>query len=586
MFGDTSKSDDNSSSRAFFICITFKLIPDVYGERDVGKERNRIMGNVEKYQLIVDKIGELTNGLLIDAAQKECEAKLSDFCKELEESRYIKVPLVGVFSAGKSSLLNVFTQKPEMLPIDTLPETAVAYELYYGTPERVELYRDGKLIEDSSLINIKDLRTTPGDIAKVYCNSEPVKQLQDRGIILVDMPGIGSGIERHDAAIINYINTGTAFILLVDAEQGSLRGSTMTFLSELSKYDLNPAVLVSKIDKKPEEEVKEIVEYIQYQMERAGINNPYVSTVCAVNNDLAGLKNYLDVLDADELLAKRVGNQLKLIIASIISQLKVRIDLRSKEISNVDEKVKQIENEIANVRNDLPLESSEADTPEKSTDDILENIGKAIDENTEEIAQMIVNHSDSEEIKEKIISIIRSELILSLKDESQQYSAAIGGSVQDSLKDLATLDIDSNFLEDYEGIIDVLKLALVQLVGKLGGAMGKVLAVVVSQLDKILNWMFGKTNEDKKAEVVSIIMEKTKPSIIEHLRPNVLKIVAENQMKIRTRIQSELVSKMERVKEGLQEKIADEKKNKTVVENEINILRNAITELESLNETV
>ena len=36
MFGDTSKSDDNSSSRAFFICITFKLIPDVYGERDVG----------------------------------------------------------------------------------------------------------------------------------------------------------------------------------------------------------------------------------------------------------------------------------------------------------------------------------------------------------------------------------------------------------------------------------------------------------------------------------------------------------------------------------------------------------------------
>ena len=95
-----------------------------------------------------------------------------------------------------------------------------------------------------------------------------------------------------------------------------------------------------------------------------------------------------------------------------------------------------------------------------------------------------------------------------------------------------------------------------------------------------------KTNEDKMAEVVSINKPKTKPSIIEHLRPNVLKIVAENQMKIRTRIQSELVSKMERVKEGLQEKIADEKKNKTVVENEINILRNAITELESLNETV
>lgn len=39
VFGDTSKSDDNSSSRAFFICITFKLIPDVYGERDVGGKK-------------------------------------------------------------------------------------------------------------------------------------------------------------------------------------------------------------------------------------------------------------------------------------------------------------------------------------------------------------------------------------------------------------------------------------------------------------------------------------------------------------------------------------------------------------------
>ena len=39
MFGDTSKSDDNSSSRAFFICITFKLIPDVYGDRDVGGKK-------------------------------------------------------------------------------------------------------------------------------------------------------------------------------------------------------------------------------------------------------------------------------------------------------------------------------------------------------------------------------------------------------------------------------------------------------------------------------------------------------------------------------------------------------------------
>ncbi|MFW5582096.1 MAG: dynamin family protein, partial [Bacteroidales bacterium] len=180
--------------------------------------------NLSKFQLALDKVSEVAP-LLIGDAQAEFKTKSEEFLNAVQESQYIKVPLVGVFSAGKSSLLNIFTQKPGMLPVDTEPETAVAYELYFDFQERVELYRNGNKIDSKPLADIKQLDTKPGDIAKVYCTSEPIKDLQDRGIILVDMPGIGSGIERHDAAIFNYINSGTAFVLIVDAEQGSLRGS-------------------------------------------------------------------------------------------------------------------------------------------------------------------------------------------------------------------------------------------------------------------------------------------------------------------------------------------------------------------------
>ena len=100
-----------------------------------------------------------------------------EFMNEMQDSQYIKVPLVGVFSAGKSSLLNVFTQKNNMLPVDTMPETAVAYELYYAQTECVELYRNGKKIDSKQLSDIKQLDTKPGDIAKVYCTSEPIRQL-------------------------------------------------------------------------------------------------------------------------------------------------------------------------------------------------------------------------------------------------------------------------------------------------------------------------------------------------------------------------------------------------------------------------
>ncbi|WP_315367425.1 dynamin family protein [Prevotella koreensis] len=250
------------------------------------------MNNINKYQVALDKVSEVSP-LLIGDAQNELKRKSEEFMNMVEESRYIKVPLVGVFSAGKSSLLNIFTQKPGMLPVDTMPETAVAYELYYAASECVELYRNGSKIDTKPLAEITQLDTKPGDIAKVYCTSEPIKELQEKGIVLVDMPGIGSGIERHDAAIFNYINSGTAFILIVDAEQGSLRGSTLAFMHELSQYSMFPAVLVSKTDKKTEADVKDITEYIKFQMTQLGNTNPYISTVCSVNNNLEGLNRYL-----------------------------------------------------------------------------------------------------------------------------------------------------------------------------------------------------------------------------------------------------------------------------------------------------
>ena len=271
------------------------------------------MTNLIKYQTALDKVSEVAP-LLMEDSQVVYKRKAEEFIEEVHESKYIKVPLVGIFSAGKSSLLNVFTKKPGMLPVDTMPETAVAYELYYSQTECVELFRNGKKLDSKSLTDIKQLETKPGDIAKVYCTSEPIKKLQDRGIILVDMPGIGSGIERHDAAIFNYINSGTAFVLIVDAEQGSLRGSTLAFMNELSQYNMYPAVLVSKIDKKPEEDVKDIVEYIHYQLTRMGNNNPYVGTVCAVNEDLKGLDTYLASLDPEKLVGQKLDNQLRLII--------------------------------------------------------------------------------------------------------------------------------------------------------------------------------------------------------------------------------------------------------------------------------
>ena len=542
------------------------------------------MNNMMKFQIALDKVSEVAP-LLVGDAVNEFKEKSAKFMEEVQDSQYIKVPLVGVFSAGKSSLLNVFTQKPGMLPVDTMPETAVAYELYYSQSECVDLYRNGNKIESKPLADIKQLDTKPGDIAKVYCTSEPIKDLQERGIILVDMPGIGSGIERHDAAIFNYINSGTAFVLIVDAEQGSLRGSSLAFMHELSQYNMYPAVLVSKIDKKPEGDVKDIVEYIQYQLTRLGNNNPFVSTVCAVNKNLDGFNKYIDGLDAEALVSEKLGKKLKLIISAVIDQLKIRIDLRTKDIANVDEKLAQIENEISNVKAELPTSDCQVDTPEKSTQDILDNVRAALEAKATDIAQMIVNREDQEEIKAVIVSIVRTEVIRSLKEESEQYSSALGTAVQESVQDLAAIEVDTDVMKDFSDIFETIN-GYIDALLALGGIWGVIAQFLLPFLPSLMNWLFGKSDEEVLEEVRAKVMAKCVDQVATGLQPTIFKITVDNQKKIQEKIQAELVAKMEKVKEGLREKMADANKSKEEVQAELSKLSAAISHLNSVIESV
>lgn len=542
------------------------------------------MNYVMKYQNALNKVSEVTP-LLVGETLNELKRNSEEFMQEVQDAQYIKVPLVGVFSAGKSSLLNVFTEKVGMLPVDTMPETAVAYELYYGLNESVELYRNGEKIDSKPLADIKQLDTKPGDIAKVYCTSEPIKKLQERGIILVDMPGIGSGLERHDAAIFNYINSGTAFVLIVDAEQGSLRGSTMTFMQELSQYNMHPAILISKIDKKTDSEVKAITEYIEYQLSKLGSTDSFVGTVCSVNNDLNGFTTYLESLNPEALVREKLNKKFRYIVNSVIEQINLRIQIKDKDIADVEGKIKQFEAEIANVKLELPVADGYADSPEKSTEDVLDSVRLALSNKATDIAQMIIDKENSETVKAAIVSIVRSAVILALKDESEQYSVALGAAVKESITELPTFEVTLDFMNDFSGVTESVSTLLTPLLTKIGilGGLGTlIINLVVSLVPKFLSWLFGKSNDDAVAEVRQKFISTAIQEVIDGIRPTILKITQDNQKNIQDKIQAELISKMEKVKDSLREKMEDANKSKSEVESEQQELKLALSHLNSV----
>ena len=542
------------------------------------------MNELINFQKKADGIADFvkSSSYFSETQKDEIEKKVAQFADDLHTMEYIKVPFVGFFNAGKSSLLNIFTQKPEMLPINIVPETAVAYEIYYGETECACLYRNDVKIDTKPLADIRQLDTMPGDIVKVFCKSNTVKEYQEKGIILVDMPGLGSGIERHDAAIFNYIKSGTAFVLVVDIEQGMLRKSTLAFTEELSRYGMMPAVMVSKIDQKPEQEIKNVVEYITYQIKRYNNNQePYVSTVCAVNNNIKGLTDYLHTLNAEELIARRINKKLEYIAASAIECLDVKIQLRKQDIEDVEGKLKKLEEEIANVRAELPADGIKVDTPEESTQDILDNVKTALSAKAEDIAQMIIDKSETEEIKAVITSVVRAEIIASLKEESEQYSTAIGSVVQESVKKIAEIEVTADFMDGFNDIYNLVYSYIDGLLDN-GHVWGKIAKVILPFLPNLINYLFGKSDEEILGEVKNKIISIGATQLAEGLRPTLLNMTLENQKRIKEKIHEEIVAKMEKVKDGLREKISDAGKSKEVVENELAALNGAVEELKAM----
>ena len=188
---------------------------------------------------------------------KKAESEKDVLTNELEKDSFIKVPFVGDFNAGKSSLINSMLGA-DILPTNILPETAVSYELYYSANEKLEVWLDDKLVETTPVSQIKSLQLTPRNLVKLYLNNPVVKEWNDRNIVVVDMPGIDSGVEAHNNAILHYVQDGTFFVLVSEVEGGTLRLSTLSFIEEIKKYGAQLAVVVSKIDKKPELEVQDV----------------------------------------------------------------------------------------------------------------------------------------------------------------------------------------------------------------------------------------------------------------------------------------------------------------------------------------
>ena len=191
----------------------------------------------------------------------------------------IRVPLIGKFSAGKSTLLNLLLDEAELLEVDILPETALPTEICYAEEDHVYFYTKNSAppceISWEQYCN-HEYKTSCGQEYKaselqkirMTLREKELEELPD--LDLVDLPGFDSGIEDHNRILDSGALGGSAYLLVFPMDDPVVKESMVHILQELILREgtVPVGVVVTRASRKPKEEWPEVLNHLRESLKR------------------------------------------------------------------------------------------------------------------------------------------------------------------------------------------------------------------------------------------------------------------------------------------------------------------------------
>lgn len=160
----------------------------------------------------------------------------------------VYIPLIGKFSAGKSSLINTLLDYGEEICKENIGvETAFPTEIFYGEEDIPCIYgkKEIRYLSMEEYFNIRDhLSLENTEMVKLQFNNEVLEKFPS--IALVDMPGLDSGYEIHDRIIKNYIKNSMAYILVFPVQETTIQASMEPILHDLNTYNMPICVVLTR----------------------------------------------------------------------------------------------------------------------------------------------------------------------------------------------------------------------------------------------------------------------------------------------------------------------------------------------------
>ena len=531
-----------------------------------------------------------------------------NFYEEKINNTELIVPVVGGFSAGKSTLINQFLGE-NILSTALTPETALATELRYSENSYIKAIKKDDTFDkyEISEIDIIKEKAKNYKYIKLYLNNQKLQEIEP--LILVDMPGFDAPIEHHNQAILNYLNRGIYFIILTSIEDGNITKSVLREITNIMEFGKDFSFCLSKTNLRTENDIKAVQNIIEDQLKDYFDFNKEI--ILTDNSSGLELEKILNKIDIEELFKKVFLSDLR--FNHIENESSINIILSTLKVSREEvlKTITELENSIKNILNkkEQMIEEAEEKYSNTNIDGIINKITNELNLQKEVlISYAIANPNNiSQEINEIVKNILIPEIRKRIKDVSNRIVDDFSIELKNLENNLDNSNFDNNWIEKIsystKNILekaqnglstivderrsketdDKLYKAITTILGVTTSFVAPIIEIIIIFLPEIVRFISGKAKEkqqkEKISEQISISMI---PEIKRKLRETIPQIFNDYLKNTIETISQEFETQLEQKRQEIIVTQQEKEDNIKDIEQEILKLENIKKELQFL----
>lgn len=566
------------------------------------KIKEKLLTYIEQSQQMLDPLSIDNNAIVLK--------------DKIEKSELI-VPVVGGFSAGKSSLINSFL-KTNILPTAITPETALAAELRYSDEEYIEAIDINENVHRYTIEQLNDIKDNSKKFTflRIFLNNQYLADI--RPLVLVDMPGFDSPIEEHNQAIMRYLAKGCYFIFLTSIEDGTITRSMSREIKNISLFAKDFTFCLSKTDLRTEDDIQKVKSFIENQLyEQFNLSKNVVLTNL---NGGHNLKSILDSIDPEELFKYLFIDELQEYyfkntesLNTLISALKTSKEESDEAIKALAYTLQEMERKKQNAIDELESRYSR-----KHVDDIISSVSSYVIRQKDYLVNLAINDSNAfslelndlvrntliSEVKQRI-DIISSELIQDFKFSLTTLTTVEGFEFDQDFSDKIAKNIQNTLRKTIHGLSELKdKMEEVGNTGKMYKALATILSITTSIvnpivevvlvfLPEIISWFSPSKEELEKnqkakqyQDIENQLIGNILPQIKSKIRQELPRLLQEQILILVNQISDEFGQQIEQKQIEIRQAVEHKENFANELESRISMLENTKSQLSLLSKSV